>query len=73
MLAVQAILAAIVFWFPKEGIPLWGEKAIIFSKPNDFYKEKTKELEIIKEVAKSYSLKELEEDTLLASSLIPQF
>lgn len=69
LLAVQAILAAIVFWFPKEGIPLWGEESITFSKPNDFYKEKTKELEIIKEVAKSYSLKELEEDTLLASSV----
>lgn len=69
LLAVQGVLAAMVFWFPKDGIPLWGEETITFSKPKDFYQEKTRELEIIKEVAKSYSLEELEEDTLLASSV----
>lgn len=69
LLAVQGILAAFVFWFPKEGISLWGEEKITFSSPEDFYKEKTRELEIIQEVATSYTLEELEEDTLLAASI----
>ena len=69
LITIQAALALMVFYFPKEGIPLWGEEAITFSKVEDFYQEKTRELEVIQEVGQQYSLEELEEDTLLASMI----
>ncbi len=69
LIAVQGALAVMVFWFPKDGIPIWGNHSINFSKPEDFYQEKTRELRVVREVGKSYSLEELEEDTLLALSI----
>lgn len=69
LIAVQAVLAAIVFGFPEDGIHLWGDYFVTFSKPTDFYPEKTRELEVISEVSEMYSLEELEEDTLLATSI----
>ncbi len=69
LIAVQIVLAVIVFCFPEEGIHLWGDFSVKFSTPEDFYQEKTRELEVVKEVAKIYSLEELEEDTLLAASI----
>lgn len=56
-----------VVFLPEEGIPLWEEEAITFSRVEDFYQEKTRELAVIQEVAQQYNLKELEEDTLLAA------
>ena len=69
LIFIQGIFALIVFFLPKEGIQLWGDQAITFAQPKDFYQEKTKELEIIHEVAEEYSLEQLEEDTLLAASI----
>lgn len=58
-----------VFYFPEDGVSLWGEHNIAFSKVEDFYQEKTRELKIIQEVGQLYSIEELEEDTLLASMI----
>ena len=69
LIAVQLVLAALVFCFPKDGIKLWGEHSIKFSRPKDFYKENTRELEVVTDAVKTYSLEELEEDTLLAASI----
>tara|TARA_B100001778_G_C18591778_1_gene632626 strand:+ start:311 stop:1756 length:1446 start_codon:yes stop_codon:yes gene_type:complete len=69
LIAVQVILAVMVFWFPEDGIHLWGDYSINFSKPKDFYQEKTREIDVVSEVTKTYSLEELEEDTLLATAI----
>tara|TARA_B100000674_G_scaffold56903_1_gene39602 strand:- start:15142 stop:16587 length:1446 start_codon:yes stop_codon:yes gene_type:complete len=69
LIAVQGMLAAMVFWFPEDGISIGKENSLVFSKPKDFYQEKTRELEVISEVERLYSLEELEEDTLLAASI----
>lgn len=63
------MLGAIVLFMPEEGIALWGEAALSFSNPKDFYKDKLRELEVLNEVASQYSLEELEVDTLLAANV----
>jgi len=65
LIVIQVVLAGLVFLFPEKGIQI-GNQSITFSKPKDFYQEKTREIEIIHEISENYSLEELEEDTLLA-------
>ena len=65
---IQVCLLALVFTFPKDGIPL-GDVVIQFSNPKDFYQEKKRELKIIQEVSENYTFAELQEDSLLASGI----
>ena len=66
LISIQLMLGVIVWVIPEEGISLWGEATLSFSKPKDFYKDKLRELEVLREVSSQYSLEELEVDSLLA-------
>lgn len=66
LISIQLMLGVIVWVIPEEGIALWGEATLSFSKPKDFYKDKLRELEVLREVSSQYSLEELEVDSLLA-------
>ena len=54
LIVIQVCLLALVFTFPKDGIPL-GDVVIQFSNPKDFYQEKKRELKIIQEVSENYT------------------
>lgn len=68
LIVIQVCLLALVFTFPKDGIPL-GDVVIQFSNPKDFYQEKKRKLKIIQEVSENYTFAELQEDSLLASGI----
>lgn len=66
---IQVSLGIIVYVFPVDGISLSDDFSLEFSKPEDFYEDKLKEIQVVQDVIQQYSSEELDNDTLLSAQV----
>lgn len=67
LIGIQLILGALVWYFPKEGIPLFGDQALTFAQPKDFLPDQIKKIQVVEAIHETYSIKELSDQALHAN------
>lgn len=69
LVGIMLSLFALVWFFPKKGIAITPNFTLEFAQPKDFYPKQKHEVKVIKEVFNEYSIKELNEEGLLATNI----